>query len=773
MDEELKNLINSLSVENFRIVVRDMNKDRYSTPHVRIVDGPYDGGNDLEVMINDTELKKNIQITVQKKKWEEKLQEDLQKAKDNVDNHDYLKKLDFYISQTVTKDKRNKLETAAEVDFNIDLKIIDATLISNDSEVYPSIRDNVYKAHKIDTQKKNLPVKKESKIIFDVLTGNKNTVEIKKNLIYSFVYSYLFTNPDSSLDDIFTSLNESFENTLEKDYLFQEINFLKSKGYIISPKSKDRFDLGEAKHGEIEKIHNNIEIQEHNLIKDIESIITQYKMNCSVTELVEKIYQIYVENYQIDINEIQNTANSFSSSLKKSYNDLEKFVSKNGVTQSDSSNVAKEILKKCSEQEFLNKIATTSLFTNLYNSDKLEEYLNNRVQTVFLDTQILIRLLCIYYREDFKYEDNALIAVKNFYTTIQNNAESVQLVTSMDYIEEVAGHFQEALKLQRFMSLPFIADLGVSKNVFYNAYKRYIEEDIIEEETELIEFIGEILGEDHNVFDDDRNFIFDVTQRLADLYEMAGIEIISHPHYDNYANIKKDYEISLAYAEKNRSWKAREHDLRTILYLSTSTDHVDENTGEVNEPFLLTWDSAFYDFRKTLLGKHKKFTYWYIYSPLKFIDRLSVMNFKIAPSSITHNVVALAETNFNYSTKTNSFFDVISDFFNQEDVSKLSILKKLADLKKETQDLDGKMSEEESILNVKEAPITKVLINIKDHYSSPKDKNSFEDVIRVFEDETFETDIIKILKTALKNFKAKNWTKTTFSDLNNLIEKNA
>jgi hypothetical protein len=63
--------------------------------------------------------------------------------------------------------------------------------------------------------------------------------------------------------------------------------------------------------------------------------------------------------------------------------------------------------------------------------------------------------------------------------------------------------------------------------------------------------------------------------------------------------------------------------LRTILYLSKPENHISIETGHVNEPFLITWDSAFYEFRKALKN-YPGYSYWYIYSPLKFVDRLSV-----------------------------------------------------------------------------------------------------------------------------------------------------
>jgi hypothetical protein len=187
------------------------------------------------------------------------------------------------------------------------------------------------------------------------------------------------------------------------------------------------------------------------------------------------------------------------------------------------------------------------------------------------------------------------------------------------------------------------------------------------------------------------------------------------------------------------------------LYLSTKENHVNIETGDTNEPFLITWDGAFYDFRKELIRTHNELSFWYIYSPLKFVDRLSVMNFSLNPKSISLNIVALTESNFNYSSKTTSFIDIISNFFNTKDVSKLSIINKLADLKSQTRNIEEDHIVDEFKDN-EESSVTTLLLNIQRHYFSYEAKHKFEDIIGIFEKPQYETSIIKILQGSLEHF---------------------
>lgn len=358
-------------------------------------------------------------------------------------------------------------------------------------------------------------------------------------------------------------------------------------------------------------------------------------------------------------------------------------------------------------------------------------------------------------------------SVRILHSTIEKFKDRLRIVSSYDYVGEVSGHLLEAAKLQRFLSLPFISKLGKSKNVFYNSYLELKRGGQVDDDTDFIDFLEILLDEKIN-YANESDFLRIVDKKIADILELSGIELIYHPNYPNYQSIKKAYELSLSYQSRDRSYTAMENDLRTILYLATKENHTNQDNGELNEPFLVTWDSAFYAFRKQLLHDHNELTYWYIYSPLKIVDRFSVMNFNLNPKSISSNIVALTETNFNYSTKTTSFIDIISSFFNTEDVSKLSIINKLASLQKSTKGLDEVPTHEE-FKDKEENTITHLLLNLRSHYHSYDAKYKFDDVIKVFEMPEFENDILKIFETTITNYKVTTNLETMFISFDELI----
>ena len=482
MSNILLKLISSLGELEFKKLVVELLKYEMQTNDVRIVDGPYDGGNDAEITKDGGDIKRNIQITIQNDKFETKLEEDLVKAKQNVNKYNYLQVLDFYISKRVTKEKRNKLELAAEINYGIRLKIVDGNILAQKADAVDSLKALVYRLHEVPYEEPNNIIDRQSKVLFDILTLNNKNVEIKKHFIHSFIYSFIYAGlPDHSGQkdsEIIRYTQKQLPNITEQ-FISRELNFLRLRQELISPADdKKYFMLSDEKRDAIEQIYEVVSCQESELNDTIDQFIVEHNINCHVNDLVNAILKLYNENYNIDVSEVVSSTNNYSNSIKNIYNELVRLLEKKGCN--NASDIAKELLNICGKNEYLSKIASSQLFINLSSSDKLENYLNQKQQQVFLDTQILLRLVCVFYSE-YNFSDIAMQSTKMLWDTLSNNKYNVSIHSSYDYIDEVAGHFLEAYQLCRFMSPRSVITNLKSKNVFFNSYSELKSTDSLEQ----------------------------------------------------------------------------------------------------------------------------------------------------------------------------------------------------------------------------------------------------------------------------------------------------
>ena len=766
MIEETKKLIKYLSESNFKLLIVNYLKVYYNTPHVRIVDGPYDGGNDIEIIVGNNEIRKNIQITTQENNWHKKLWKDCAKSQNNVNKYSYLNVLDFYISQPVSKQTKNELQKKAELEYGIQLNVNDAISLANEAEEYSIIKNTLFELLDINNNKKIFNIDSETKLVYDLLNENYELAAVKSKLVDAYIFSFLYENEPSTYDEVYEGLNNIFNNKFDKRFFRDRLNNLKSCGDVTSESDNITFILSSSNRSKIRSIDTKGKLQEKELKLIINRVLDNHDIEDNVDNLILKLKTLFKENYEIDINEINNNASSFSSSIKKTYNDLILYFIDKGIANDKASTITKELLKATSENEYVFKLTTTVLFTNLYNQDKLEEYLNIEKQYVLLDTQILLRMLCLLHHGDNTYEeikDSNLRITSSFVNTARQNLQFVDLITSADYIDETSNHILQAYQLSTLMSIKFFNDYGDSNNVYFQYYK-YLQKYSNYKKT-FLELLNDILGLD--LIPNERNIKLTINSRVSNLLDKLGVHEESHDYYANFHEVKREYEIVLANNNISKSGNILDNDVRTIIFLSNKDYHVD-NDGYIKKPSLITWDRSFYNYRESA---HKKFLSavdWHIYTPNKFAERLALSKFSLDPKTINYNIISLAEENFSYDIGSVSLMDTIMQLFNKNDLKDRDLIHKLADLEDQAKNTAETFDENE-FTSTKPSPVGSVLSDAISYYQSNRSKYTIYD-FRKFLEESEVDESFKVIKKHVENMVNNNYDKKKFySDFDKLI----
>ena len=161
---------------------------------------------------------------------------------------------------------------------------------------------------------------------------------------------------------------------------------------------------------------------------------------------------------------------------------------------------------------------------------------------------------------------------------------------------------------------------------------------------------------------------------------------------------------------------------------------------DFKEPFLITWDRSFFEIRKRMNDRFHELGQWYIYSPSKFANTLSVLNFKIDAKAINYNIVALAENRFNYSNDSVSFMDLLNSFYPNKDLNNWTLAGRLAEMRQN-------LIDEQSDDNIGEStlPIDEFLMNVYQYYNNPKNGRTYKDLVSLFINNEFVDDIVTII----------------------------
>lgn len=768
--EEYEKWISDLSESNFNELIINFAKEYYETREVHISNGPYDGGIDLVYAKNGKEQKRNIQITVQDKGYERKLIEDLQKAQENSVKYSYQKRLDFYISHPITQSKKNKLIRDAEVNYDIDLKIYDAKKLSGLASEFKSIRNTIQKFNRTAFPTDKINIDKNSKILFDTLTMSKDTTQLKNDFIKSFILFHFFENGESKVSSVIEGLNKVFYDKFPDSFYENEIGRLKQENSIqtISEVKPKTYDLSPEMREKFQKINQTSEIQEAELLSEVDSVLTRFNLQKETENIVNLLVDLYNSNYEADVNETQHVTNGHSQKIHKIFSEIICYIQKNSeFSETQANDIARNLLIVCKKNDYLNKASVSNMFTNLFKSDKLEYYLSQAERKVYLDTQILLQFICNIYSEE-KIDDQLHNAIRVFIDSIENAKVPISLNTTTDYVREVSAHLQNALKLERFLSLDYIQDLGKSKNVFFNYYLALKENGADFEDFNA--FIDDLLGIETPPYND-INFIETVAQVIVERFELLNISVETPRWYEpnEYKKYRKEYEVSLSYSQHdNKSYEARKHDLNAILHICDN--QFDMKEYDFIEPYFITWDTSFYEARRSLM-KLKNLSFWYLMPPLKFANTISVIDFKVNSEALNYNIISVIEDNFNLSSQSISFIDLMNSFVDNGEVSKWKlggIFAKMRSKLREELDINDFQKLKHGNL-----PIDEFLLMVRNHYQDPSTKYNYSELTSLFGNNDYANEISEIISSNLDGFTEGKKIKNTIIDsLNELIDKN-
>lgn len=737
LQEEYKNIISTLSENMFRDFVKEYVKAYWKTDEVEITDGPWDGGVDLVFYKNNVPEKRNIQVTVQDK-YETKLMNDVIKSKKNVDMYSYQSSLYFFISKPISHSKKDELNDKAERDYDISLRIYDANKLACDIERYPKVRAFLMSLFSPKLlSKPTFDIK--NKVIYDMFTTGSNVANIKYDFINSFIQYYLLENSKKTIDDIQKQVNTQLTDNLSQKTILSQLDYQVKRGILVKDNFQ-RYSLSATTRGEFEKLRETSEILLQSLVLTIQQCLEKYGLHKFTNQVCNKLIELYNAHYNSEIEEISQSRDSKNISEHKVFEDLEGYLKTLPYT-GEVNTVVKDILLSVSDNVYLNKIAVTTMFTNLFKSNSFEEYFSVFKKNIYLDTQVLLQVICWSFKNT-DYDDMQYGAVKYLMQQVTSQKDKVCLLTTREYVEEAVYHLWEAYQLQRLLQIPAITELGSSKNVFFNFYLHLLNigEAIY---ADFTDFLYDLLGDDISVEGMGQNeFIHEISGRIEKILEYCGIEVITTRYYDELRVAQKEYDLHLLDKRYSKPRRAQNNDLICMLYLSEECNHINPDSNLLDEPFFITWDSTFYTFRKKFLNKFKGRSYFYIYTPMKFANRLSVMNLKINTACINYDIISLAENNFKYSNESISFIDTLSSFFRSDDANNWKLGQKLATMRKQ-QEEDSEISDF-SVGRQVYQPVDVVLKNIKDHYNNDV-KTSFEIIVKIFEKNEIADMIVDII----------------------------
>lgn len=694
--------IKGLSKEYFDELVRIFQLSYLHNSEAIFVDGTNDGGCDIKLYQNKREIKKCVQVTVQKH-VETKIKKDLEKVSNMISQYRYSNKFEFYCSVAISVEKIEEYKKFAIDKYDIELDIYDAIRLSQLN--CKDVVDYIYSLHQnIILRPEQMNIDKATKTLYDLLANGKDTSDIKNSLVESIIISILYEMAPIEL----SKLREELEKRLGKMFpdILHSINILKSDQRVIKDKNNDNLlCLSEEEYNNVQEILTLSAKNEKDFCICFTELLSKYKIEYQPT-ILEELKKLYKYYYSTDIDE-QTTDDD--TAYCKVFESFKSFLLTIIDNKDNIDSLIADIKKLCESNNYLNKISASESFLSLYKSNQLEQYINQRHKKIYLDTPTFVYLLCAYYGIDSNDWDNPFYrSMKSLLRLREINPDKISFCIYEGYLGEVVGEIQKALHYAKFEQYPFFQDLGETRNTLFNYYNYLSNAELFEEDENVSSFTDFMynLGLD-NLNPNDRMFYTQSIRFLHEVSETYEIEIVKRTYEERYLEIKELYERILLKSEKTKSRMAIQNDINQVLIALQDDDDSDN--------YVATWDTTIYVLRDTLLDTFEdvKFQYFNLYNPARLSNKIALENFNISESALTNDIFAYADKKYDISNRVKSLLELITPFLKNKGDNKL--LKKLSRLRKEQlQDRNTTKGETDTNKNLPIEEIVMLLIPNKE-----------------------------------------------------------
>lgn len=741
-------MLASCEKHDFDKVVRAYLKDVYSYKRIVQTDGKDDCGLDVKVF-DFSDSKIQYQMTIQKSSTSaemtslsNKIFEDVAKAKNNTEEYGWSNKLIFFYSYDLTNKKIREFERKALGEFGINLEIIDANRIAEESEEYLELQKAIYETSGIAEfkLKQSLYDDENNNLIYDLVSFGQS-VDIKLEIVEAYVLRCIYDHDRLNISQIAELCLEKFATNENQAFYSKLMQNLCNKSKLLYNKIDKTYSLSAETIDDITRQSEQIKIDEQQFLNQIGLILTEYHQENYIDEYVDLIKNIYIECFNKRI-EVQNDIDNVTS-----LNKLSQYIKSNIRDESSRTLLIKGLLEICDNNKYLQKICASYIFTQKVNINDLHKYAKER-KRIFLDTTIALHILCYFYNTSNDYHNYNYKLSRELCNYCRKNG--IKLFLPNRYLWEIGTHIQEAFNLIPFTKLPNFTLLGKSRNVFFNFYS------YLEESNEIDFSYDEYL----------RNFGFTTStntncQLVENYLEKMGIEIVDIPKYD----IQSESKIignKLSETGRYKTLFALNNDAIMLKYLG-------DNNSDVHpiDPVFVTWDRTIFGVLNEYFRENPAAHRWMQFTPSQFIDRYSLLSFSINEETISRDMLALISGDIVQHTA--SLIDSLSLILNPNDEVGLEYTKKFAEMKDNQIYMTSKtpeMQQESTENNALDVVVSKIISHYRDDYSR---YNMFKSL---FTSKEHVDDVITIFNDAITYYLHNHqFDKETISKFDSLIDK--
>lgn len=582
----------------------------------------------------------------------------------------------------------------------------------------------------------------KEKYLYDFMSLGETPNNIRNKLIDCYIVGKLFGEDGLTSDSLRSSTNTQFELQLSKRDFDSIVNRLARENRLTLDRQTGLLNLTSPERTRLASVRADYQTNKELFDLYLDDLLKSWSLEASKSKFLELLEDHYVQSFLQDEMESYGQGQMVGDEGSKGVVELTQFAETLITDPLDRKRFLTELAGLVRQSDFVARIAFGKSFAAMTNPERFGTYLREAARYVYLDSQVLLYLLCQGYTdEDFDYGNPYFSAAAQL-LALAHREPSIQFFTSRRYLEEVTYHAKLALLL---IPLAEHIDAHISSNVFFDFYWHLKKENRLAAGDQVF---ADFLRNWLDMFEADAlksDFIVKgsraIKQRLENDYQ---IKVVDVDQSSNWQDAAESLRESLS-KRNQRPDLAIRADALMMLYLCDTTIHP-------VEPFFLTWDGAFPRFRANYLEQiHSHSVTFHLFNPAKFVNHMSLLRFRVNPQALTQDFLIMME-GIDIAKDFVTLWDRINQIL-QVDGMNLRLRRQLVDqvqqlLSKEFGITENK-NVDESRAGKAATGLDAVVAAINDHFG--KSSGGLDQYRRMFMDEDVAKQLISLIFSSAKD----------------------
>ncbi len=502
----------------------------------------------------------------------------------------------------------------------------------------------------------------ENALLYDYISYGNSSVQIKKRYVSTYAKHQLYRKSPLSEQELLAKMQSFSENTLKEPAVKRLMVELESNN-DITPTSKipKRYSLSDRERERIHDAEDNYNLSLNSFNASMSEAMSRYGLRVKVEDMTKLLMEYLAAQYNYDIDE---AIGDIENVEKPSYKTFTAKLKDLGCPTDKCKDLFKELLCISRDNDVIVRVSAGKAFRRISNPDQFNEYVRRADRKVWLDTQILLYLLC--HNDDYAKYDHPTYKTAMALFHQPPGHDNFHFKVAHFYLNELTSHLRQALLLINIVDLPFAKNRNMSNNVFYRHYRKLHDADGL---PYGIDTFADYLEDNFHVTEDEA-FAPDFENIAEGVIEAKLAEF----------NIESEWEDQ----QSPKDMKASEDVFRSLVKTNSGLVPKSGKTllndawmglclfkhNEEQKPLFITMDNQFEPYRRQYIDRYKRGASfnWHLFSPAEFVNHIDFINFKVNADNLTDSLISIIETS-EMKDKTINVIDSISRFLDIPDMS--------------------------------------------------------------------------------------------------------